>query len=64
MSYEYFKERISGIASSLGVRVVFRHDKIRGRYTARCENGDIITGNPSSRKVTGNLNGHVMMATL
>ena len=57
MSYEKFQQLIGSLVkkSGGGISVDFNH--IDGKYIARVSDGTVITGNPSSKRVTVRWNG-------
>ena len=67
MSYEVFKSRIERLIAKSGSKesVRFPNDIEKGRFLAFLSSGDVITGHPSSLKVTVNFaSGHKAMAVL
>lgn len=66
MSYEEFQQSIDSLVkkSGGGISVDFNH--IDGKYIARVSDGTVITGNPSTVRVTVRWNGrnHQGMAAL
>ena len=66
MSYEKFQQLIGSLVkkSGGGISVDFNH--IDGKYIARVSDGTVITGNPSSMRVTVRWNGknHQGMAVI
>lgn len=53
MSYETFMYRVNAlIAEAGGFDVSFTNDLEKGKYFARCADGVVIIGHPTSLKVT------------
>lgn len=65
MTFDKFMSTVLRIAQRVGVSVDFSSDPDKGTHIARCSDGTVITGNPSSIQVTVMWgSGHTAMAVI
>lgn len=67
MTFKVFKEKIDSIIAKAAdnITVFYNYDKMVGKFYARLSDGAVITGCPSSRKITVRYgSGHQMMVAI
>lgn len=65
MSYKAFQIKVNRLMARLEMTARFFNDTYKGKYSAVCEDGTVITGNATCSKVTvRGYNGRVFMADI
>ena len=65
MSYKAFQIKVNRLMARVEMTVRFSIDTYKGKYSAVCEDGTVITGNSVCPKVTvRSFNGRVFMAEI